>query len=146
MEQQLPQEGLSTTIHEGKAKITLLEGQETVFYNRVQEFNRDLSVATIQLFEKIYRNEREEKDRKLFERLIDKPEVQETAKPYKGLTILEALSATGLRAIRYAKEIQGIQQVIANDYSYDAVEIIKKSVRDNELTAETVLAHFGDAK
>jgi tRNA (guanine26-N2/guanine27-N2)-dimethyltransferase len=40
-----------------------------------------------------------------------------------GIRILEGLSATGLRAIRYAKEIEGLDKVVANDFSKSAVEV-----------------------
>ncbi|XP_076174180.1 tRNA (guanine(26)-N(2))-dimethyltransferase isoform X2 [Ptiloglossa arizonensis] len=50
------------------------------------------------------------------------------------ITILEALSATGLRSIRYAKEVQGIKQIVANDISAKAVESIKKNIQYNEVT------------
>lgn len=46
-------------------------------------------------------------------------------------TILEALSASGLRSIRYAKEVPGISEVIANDLSQKAVQTIEKNVENN---------------
>ncbi|KAI0093858.1 tRNA methyltransferase [Irpex rosettiformis] len=48
-------------------------------------------------------------------------------------TILEALSATGLRSIRYAKEIPLVQQVIANDLSSTAAEAMRRNVELNGL-------------
>lgn len=42
--------------------------------------------------------------------------------------MLEALSATGLRSIRYAKEVRGIKEIVANDLSISAVEQIEKNV------------------
>lgn len=45
-----------------------------------------------------------------------------------GISILEALSATGLRSIRYAKEIAGVKEIIANDISSRAVNDIKNNV------------------
>ncbi|KAM0787302.1 hypothetical protein ACM66B_007078 [Microbotryomycetes sp. NB124-2] len=48
-------------------------------------------------------------------------------------TLLEALSATGLRAIRYAKEIPLMRHVVANDLSKSAVEDIKRNVEYNGL-------------
>lgn len=38
-----------------------------------------------------------------------------------GITILEALSATGLRAIRYYNEVSNVRYIIANDLDRDAV-------------------------
>jgi len=49
--------------------------------------------------------------------------------------VLEALSATGLRAIRYAKEIHSVKYVIANDLSDSAVDAIKRNVDFNGLGA-----------
>ncbi|PPQ98817.1 hypothetical protein CVT24_003371 [Panaeolus cyanescens] len=58
--------------------------------------------------------------------------------PYKPsqFTILEALSATGLRSIRYAKEIPLVKYVIANDLSPAAVEAMKRNVEINGLAGE----------
>lgn len=61
-----------------------------------------------------------------------------------GITILEALSATGLRSIRYAKELPKIKQIIANDISQKAVESIKQNISDNDVQ-ELVTASFNDA-
>ena len=66
----------STTIYVTNAKST------DVFYNPVQQFNRDMSIAVINQFVKDREND-------------------EVFKEKGGLTILEALSATGLRSIRY---------------------------------------------
>ncbi|TKY89129.1 hypothetical protein EX895_001660 [Sporisorium graminicola] len=46
-------------------------------------------------------------------------------------TLLEALSATGLRSIRYAKEIPLLRWVLANDLSPTAVEMMKRNVALN---------------
>ncbi|KAF4615436.1 hypothetical protein D9613_003092 [Agrocybe pediades] len=51
-------------------------------------------------------------------------------RPYK-FVILEALSATGLRSIRYAKEIPLVKYVIANDLSAGAVEAMKRNISIN---------------
>lgn len=50
-----------------------------------------------------------------------------------GLRVLEALSATGLRSIRYAKEVPGIKQIIANDLSAAAVKSIKENITLNNV-------------
>ncbi|GAA5987011.1 hypothetical protein JCM11641_004418 [Rhodosporidiobolus odoratus] len=57
-----------------------------------------------------------------------------TPKPptYK-FTLLEALSATGLRAIRYAKELPLLKYVVANDLSASAVLDIKRNIEFNGL-------------
>lgn len=48
-------------------------------------------------------------------------------------SILEALSATGLRSIRYAKEIPNVTKIIANDLSEQAVETIKANIVHNQV-------------
>ena len=64
----------------------------------------------------------------------------------KPLRILEALSATGLRAVRYAKEIEGVREVVANDLDANAVTTIAENVAHNGLSSELVKAKQGDAK
>ena len=56
---------------------------------------------------------------------------QKDQKPAKKVRILEALSATGLRSIRYAKEVDGVDEIIANDLMSEAVEMIKRNVELN---------------
>lgn len=59
-------------------------------------------------------------------------------------TILDALSATGLRALRYAHELPFITQITANDLLSSAVESIKLNVRHNKLE-DKITAIKGDA-
>ncbi|GAA5941309.1 tRNA (guanine26-N2)-dimethyltransferase [Sporobolomyces koalae] len=54
--------------------------------------------------------------------------------PVYKFTLLEALSATGLRAIRYAKEIPLLKYVVANDLSASAVEDIRRNIDYNGLS------------
>lgn len=49
------------------------------------------------------------------------------------VTLLEALSASGLRSMRYAKEIEGIDTIIANDISAKAVESIEANIELNNV-------------
>lgn len=60
-------------------------------------------------------------------------------------TILDALSASGLRAIRYAKEIPFASAIVANDLLPDAVEAIDLNIEHNNLK-EKVYSHVGDAR
>ncbi|KIO23382.1 hypothetical protein M407DRAFT_27161 [Tulasnella calospora MUT 4182] len=53
------------------------------------------------------------------------------------ITILEALSATGLRSIRYAKEIPLVKYVIANDLSPAATAAMRRNVELNGLGPST---------
>lgn len=60
-------------------------------------------------------------------------------------TILDALSATGLRALRYAKEIPFATNIIANDVSKEAVKSIELNIDHNEV-GQTVHSNVGDAR
>ena len=58
--------------------------------------------------------------------------------------ILDALSATGLRALRYAKEIPMATSITANDLSHSASASIKLNVEYNEVS-DKVIPNTGDA-
>jgi tRNA (guanine26-N2/guanine27-N2)-dimethyltransferase len=46
---------------------------------------------------------------------------------------LEALAATGLRTVRYLKEIDSIEKMVSNDWDPAAVELMKKNISYNGL-------------
>ena len=60
-------------------------------------------------------------------------------------SILDALSATGLRALRYAKEIPFATHVVANDLSPASVEAIKLNIKHNNVE-DKVWSNLGDAQ
>ena len=68
----------------------------------------------------------------------------EEARADSKITLLEALSASGLRSIRYAKEIPGLADVVANDFSRKAVESIERNVSANGVS-DLVQASHADA-
>jgi tRNA (guanine26-N2/guanine27-N2)-dimethyltransferase len=84
------------------------ETRGAVFYNPVQEFNRDISITVIREYNKIINEER----------------VAKSKEPTK-IKILEALAATGLRSVRYLKEIDNIEKLVANDLDPKAVELME---------------------
>lgn len=59
-------------------------------------------------------------------------------------SILDALSATGLRALRYANEIPFATSITANDMSAKAVDSIALNVKHNKLE-DKITAHKGNA-
>lgn len=62
----------------------------------------------------------------------------------KGIVVLEALAATGLRSIRYAKEVEGVKRIVANDFSKNAVENMNSNISDNGVQ-DIVTASQNDA-
>jgi len=107
-------------VKEGQAEI-LFPSEKDVFYNPVQEFNRDLTIAVIKQFSKPLLEEKGLAD--------SQPGVHNKD----GITVLEALAASGLRSVRFAREIPGLKSVIANDWSSQAVESIRRNVKHNNV-------------
>ncbi|WMV19050.1 hypothetical protein MTR67_012435 [Solanum verrucosum] len=61
--------------------------------------------------------------------------------------VLEALSASGLRALRYAREVEGIGQVVALDNDKVSVESCRRNIRFNGSVACSKLeSHLADAR
>lgn len=133
-------------ITEGKASIYFGEHNQ-VFYNKVQVLNRDLSIAVITYFTKQRTKELEAKLKKKQEhhRKEDVPQFQEWMKAHQGIKIFEALSATGLRSIRYFQEIPNVDSILVNDLDPAAVESIQRNIRFNGLDPTKLIANEGDA-
>ena len=93
----------------------------------MQEFNRDLTIAVIQNF------------------IDTKPsEKNGEIKEIGGVKVLEGLAASGLRSIRFAKELTGVKKIVANDWSRQAVESIERNAHHNNVR-DLVEPHNGDA-
>ena len=71
-------------------------------------------------------------------------EVTKEKIPVVRFEILDALSATGLRALRYAQELPFVTSVTANDLSSQAVESIKLNIEHNQVE-EKVRTTIGNA-
>eukprot|EP00933_Yihiella_yeosuensis_P019108 TRINITY_DN15505_c3_g1_i1.p1 TRINITY_DN15505_c3_g1~~TRINITY_DN15505_c3_g1_i1.p1 ORF type:complete len:548 (+),score=111.25 TRINITY_DN15505_c3_g1_i1:89-1732(+) len=123
------------------------DGKNDVFYNPAQVFNRDLSILAISTFAKIRHQELEDKKQKRRDRAKEQGrEVREGPPP--GLKILEALAATGIRSIRYAKELGsgagGVRKIVANDLDPNAVDHMKRNFAHNSISSDRVEAQCGD--
>ncbi|KAI0447052.1 S-adenosyl-L-methionine-dependent methyltransferase [Xylaria telfairii] len=70
---------------------------------------------------------------------------QQNAPQARQFTILDALSATGLRALRYAQELPFVTSVTANDLTPSAVEAIRRNAEHNGVESK-VIATQGDAR
>jgi len=108
-------------IKEGKAEIIaetpkIVSKKMGVFYNPVMRLNRTLSVLVVKSF---------------FDRKI---------------RIADPLSATGVRAIRMLKEAgEKVEKVYANDYSTEAVKLIRKNIEKNKIEKEKIDVSNNDA-
>ncbi|MFH1424607.1 MAG: methyltransferase [archaeon] len=107
------------TISEGSVQISIpaqpsSPKESEAFYNPEMKLNRDLSILV----------------------------AQEFFKTRKAVSVCEPLSATGVRALRYAKEVLNTQ-VYAGDIRKTAVEILEKNIALNEL--ENVQVFHSDA-
>ncbi|KXS19358.1 N2,N2-dimethylguanosine tRNA methyltransferase [Gonapodya prolifera JEL478] len=130
--------GTYVSVREGSAVI-LFPDDDSVFYNPVQQFNRDMSIAAISTWAAMASKEKEQKH-------LEPQEGEKVASAHKPpISILEALSATGLRSIRYAKEIKAPTKIIANDLDPEAVEAIKRNVRYNGVPEDSIVPNCGDA-
>ncbi|KKZ61081.1 hypothetical protein EMCG_04277 [[Emmonsia] crescens] len=169
---------------QGKQQQQNQQQQETqsVFYNPIQQFNRDLSVLAIRAYgehamvvkrEKMERAALNKKGLKGKKRKrgvadvggreaegegkgegdtlgngaqADQHQQDPTTEPNKtpSFSILDALSATGLRALRYAKEIPFTTRIVANDLSPDAIESMKLNIQHNGV-GDVVVPNIGDA-
>ncbi|PSR74130.1 hypothetical protein PHLCEN_2v10086 [Hermanssonia centrifuga] len=150
------------SLHSENTAHILLPNDNGAFLNPVQEFNRDLSVACIRTWgdqmNELRRNKWAKKLQKNSVGPSTSEDVQTTEtspagpsamlvdaapqipdlKPHK-FVILEALSATGLRSIRYAKEIPLVKYVIANDLSSSATEAMRRNVEINGLGPQPII-------
>lgn len=106
-------------IQEGDAKIYFppTVDPSEVFYNPVQNFNRDLTCLVLQA----YNN------------MVNKP-----------TNLFEAFAATGLRSIRYAREVTGFESITANDIDSSAVSVINRNIKLNNVS-DIVKSSLGDA-
>lgn len=101
----------SITIQEGKVTIKIPEFEKItakapVFYNPAMELNRDLSVAALTVF-----SENLDHD----------------------ISVCDAFGGTGIRGIRYAKEIPRVERAVVNDLNPTAVEFARENIEKNKV-------------
>jgi tRNA (guanine26-N2/guanine27-N2)-dimethyltransferase len=85
-----------------------------VFYNPVMEFNRDLSVLALQVFQKSVN---------------------------RGLKVCDLLTGCGIRGIRYATEVTGVDRVDMVDISKAAASLATHNVQMNGLAERGFVKH-----
>ena len=123
----------------------LYNKNEEVFYNKVQVLNRDISIQVIRLFAETITKEREMK----LNRKKNLPSSADASLQFldkqisDGIRILDALAATGLRSIRYLKEIPGVSNVTINDIDVKATTQAKDNVvRNNVLESRVTISNM----
>lgn len=99
-----------TIINEGAIKLKIPKAKKIskdmgVFYNPVMGLNRDISILLLNSINK------------------------------KGMQIADPLAATGVRSIRFLKELSKnkIKNVYINDYNKDAIGLIKENLKLNKI-------------
>ena len=102
------------SITEGSARIQIPDMSQyrvptdaPVFYNFIMELNRDIAILAV----------------KAYNELLGKP-----------LTILLPLAATGVRGIRFQKELPNIEKIIMNDASPKAYALMEKNLELNGMS------------
>jgi tRNA(guanine-26,N2-N2) methyltransferase len=134
-----------TQVTEGKANI--LFPKDHVFYNPVQQFNRDLSIVVIRTWSEAPQTKTQLRQAAFQERKFQTSTDDDAENEIQGrkVTILEALSASGLRAIRFALEIPNARVVYANDMSADAVAAINRNIAHNAIPEGKISVSCSDA-
>lgn len=148
--------GGSKTVPEGftvrkEGQVSILQSGNDVFFNPAQVINRDMSMSVLKYF--IAQREKEIESgeaRKRFNKAQNAGAAAPGAKPPRageGVRVLEGLAASGLRAMRYATELEGVREVVANDLDPAVVESMKRNIAFNGGAAEQkVTPSVGDAR
>ncbi len=125
-------------VEEGKVKILVPKlkafiklpsdyapSKAPVFYNPIMELNRDIAVLALQTYQKMLNRE---------------------------ISVCEPLASCGIRGIRFATEVKGVQKVLINDINEKAFQLARYNVQMNGLServtvknedANFLLAHYG---
>ena len=145
--------GGETTVVEGSATL-YFASDKGVFYNPAQIPNRDLSVLGLRQFVDDWRAAKLDKAKtraaKAYASAVARGDAAAAAEAQAPLAaptarVLDALSASGLRTIRYAKEVEGLSEVVANDLDAAAVEAMGENFARNGLESPLATSHVGDA-
>ncbi len=107
-------------IHEGDVKVLVPEleafvkspseyapSKAPVFYNPVMELNRDIAVLALQVYQRMLNRE---------------------------ISVCEPLAGCGIRGVRFAVEVEGVEHVVINDINMKAFQLINYNVRMNGLS------------
>ena len=112
-------------IQEGKVKVLVprlkafvkspseyAPSKAPVFYNPVMELNRDIAVLASQAYQRTLNRK---------------------------ICVCEPLAGCGIRGIRFATEVEGVEKVVINDINEKAFQLASYNVRMNELSERVVV-------
>jgi len=85
-----------------------------VFYNPVMEFNRDVSVLALRVYQRLVNHE---------------------------ISACDPLTGCGIRGIRYATEVKNVRKIVMNDINKKAVELASLNVQMNSLAGCAIVEH-----
>jgi len=97
-----------------KKELECALSKAPVFYNQAMEFNRDLAVSALQVYQRTVGRE---------------------------IVACEPLAGCGVRGIRIANEVKGIRKAIINDISPDAAQLAEFNVEMNGLTGKVAVVN-----
>jgi len=115
------------TITEGKVKVVVpnlkaygvrpsdyAPSRAPVFFNPIMEFNRDLTILVLQVYQRMVNRE---------------------------ISICEPLTATGIRAMRFAAEIAGVKRVVSSDINENSTRLATHNIALNNLQDRVSVKH-----
>lgn len=93
---------------EGQAEILHYPGDikktDAVFFNPKMQLNRDISVLALKTFRSMH---------------------------WRNVRVADIMAASGARSIRYSKEVEGVEEILANDLNPTALDVIQKNIEKN---------------
>jgi len=117
----------SETVREGKVKVLVPKlkafkkqpcdyapSKAPVFYNPVMELNRDISVLAFQAYQQLVNRE---------------------------ISICDPLTGSGVRGVRFASEIQGVNKVVVSDINERSFKLAQHNVDLNGLQDRVTVKH-----
>jgi len=117
----------TVVIQEGAVSVEV-DAETAKQYVKDGTFNQDLSIEVFNIFAKVIEAERLTRyEAKLAKFKIDR--VEEPVVPLKGITIADALSTDGVRALRYMKETPCLRHMFVNNCQPD--ESVRKQFAQN---------------
>eukprot|EP00854_Cymbomonas_tetramitiformis_P003998 gene3998-4967_t len=143
-------EGYSV-LSEGKARI-LQKQENEVFYNKAQSDPDEVALTyttkddLLQICVNVNETLRLHVSQNALPTPVNPDAATSELPKFTPLRILEGLAASGLRAMRYAAELEDVGVVVANDMDPKAVEAIRRNVEFAGPAAAKVVPMEADAR